>query len=77
MKRVIFTTLACIFTLGIGFAAERHTMQYAEKSGEKLLLDHYPAVGVEGCARASYLLSAEVSFVATAHIRTTLRISSR
>lgn len=48
MKRVIFTTLACIFTLGIGFAAERHTLQYAEKNGEKLLLDHYPAVGVEG-----------------------------
>lgn len=47
MKRLALAILACCIAVSVT-AAECRTLQYAEKGGEKLYLDHYPAVGVEG-----------------------------
>lgn len=44
MKRL----LIFIVTLAVAVSATAETYLYAEKEGEKLYLDHYPAVGVTG-----------------------------
>lgn len=44
MKRL----LILIVTLAVAVSATAETYLYAEKEGEKLYLDHYPAVGVVG-----------------------------
>lgn len=40
--------LILIVTVAVAFSAAAETIFYAEKQGEKLYFDHYPAVGVEG-----------------------------
>ena len=47
MKRIALVILILIVTTGVT-AAERHTILYAEKGGEQLYLDHYPAINTEG-----------------------------